>query len=650
MPPAIQRFEVDPDMNGDFYVEINQGHPTSKNPGPPGNGGYTYRLFDITVADPTTNTIKEGRVWAKRWALSTGNQGQLFNAKLYVLRQDSIRFEIDYNGIDPYGFGIISNSYGINNTGNFKTDRKSTSQPTYTQGTVPYLAEHKIFLNKPDESVYPYPTSLPSLSVASPTGGTLLITGCITSGYCINVSTTKPGQAEVKLDLDAVPGYQPGGRDVLVTGVVGSGAGCVPWDGLDGFGDTALSANIEINYKYEAGLVHIPVYDAENHANGYKFTLISGPLPTDTTAMKLYWDDSNFNSNQTSGINLNGCNTPCRNWISNYGNERFLNTWSFAFDQTLTLSNVKFEFCPPEVRNDSVQVNKNSSVTIIPMSNDIAPLNKFDLSTFQITCNPKNGSYNLMPNRHVVYTPNKGFFGRDTICYEVCDTNNPSSCNTGLMLIDVLNVNTGPGATTVNGKPVTNNTSDSITTPEDTPIQICLQWIDYEGDSITLSSSLGTPSHGSLQNFIDGDSCFTYVPNPDYFGRDTLRIQLCDNAVPVTCDIITIPIVVTPVNDPPKTGGSAGGVPIINDTIKVITTNEDTPVQLCFNGTDVDGDKLSVTQLVSAPAHGVTTNVTNGDSCFTYTPNFNYNGPDTLTITICDDGAPSLCNNIYCYL
>lgn len=634
---------VDPDVNGDFYVEINQGSPTIKAPAPPTNGGYSYDFFDITVADTTTNTIKEGRVWAKQWALSTGSQFNFFNAKLYVLRADSIRFEVNYNGIDPFGFGIISNSTGIKNTGDYIEDRKSTSTPNYTQGNVPYLPEHKIFLNQPDATVYPFASVSPGFNVSS--SQEKIITGCITSGYCVNVTTSKPGQAEVKLDLDAVPGYQAGGRDVIVNGVVGTGQNCIPWDGFDGLGDTAFSANIEINYKYESGFIHIPIYDAEDHAAGYRFTLLNDYTPAGRDTLKLYWDDSKFNTSAT-GKNLVGCTVPCRNWILNYGNERFLNTWSFAFDQTITLANAQFDFCPPEVNNDTITLNENTPTVVVPLNNDIAPLNKFDLATFQITCNPTNGTFVILPTNRVQYTPNLGFFGQDSICYSICDTNNPSACRSATILLTVLDINLPPGATTVNGQPVVNKIGTPITTPEDVSIQVCMQWIEFEGQGIVASSSLNSPNHGTLLNFADGDSCFTYVPNPDYFGQDTLTILLCDDQSPASCDTVFIPVVVTPVNDPPILGTGTGLPPIINDTISGVQLPEDSVSVICFGTSDNDQDSIFVSSILIQPTNGTLTGVGPGDSCFTYTPNPNFDGPDTVQIVVCDNGIPQICDTI----
>ncbi len=47
--------------------------------------------------------------------------------------------------------------------------------------------------------------------------------------------------------------------------------------------------------------------------------------------------------------------------------------------------------------------------------------------------------------------------------------------------------------------------------------------------------------------------------------------------------------------------------------------------------------------MVTAPVNG--TVVLNADGSFTYTPNANYNGLDSLVYQVCDNGAPSLCDS-----
>ena len=82
---------------------------------------------------------------------------------------------------------------------------------------------------------------------------------------------------------------------------------------------------------------------------------------------------------------------------------------------------------------------------------------------------------------------------------------------------------------------------------------------------------------------------------------------------------------VTPVNDPPVA---------VNDTR---TTAEDTPVTVTVlaNDSDVDGDTLSVTGVVTgANTHGAV--VINADGTITYTPTANYNGAASFDYTISD--------------
>ncbi|WP_415686423.1 Ig-like domain-containing protein [Gillisia hiemivivida] len=75
------------------------------------------------------------------------------------------------------------------------------------------------------------------------------------------------------------------------------------------------------------------------------------------------------------------------------------------------------------------------------------------------------------------------------------------------------------------------------------------------------------------------------------------------------------------------------GTPVaVND---VVSTNEDTSVVISVldNDSDPDGDQLIIVSNTN-PTNG--TLVDNEDGTFTYTPNANYNGPDSFTYTITD--------------
>jgi VCBS repeat-containing protein len=62
-----------------------------------------------------------------------------------------------------------------------------------------------------------------------------------------------------------------------------------------------------------------------------------------------------------------------------------------------------------------------------------------------------------------------------------------------------------------------------------------------------------------------------------------------------------------------------------------ITTAEDTPVEFTISATDPEGEALRFT--ASEPDHGT---IAVSGSTLTYTPDANYQGPDSATITVSD--------------
>ena len=87
----------------------------------------------------------------------------------------------------------------------------------------------------------------------------------------------------------------------------------------------------------------------------------------------------------------------------------------------------------------------------------------------------------------------------------------------------------------------------------------------------------------------------------------------------------TVSIDVIPVND----------APVASD--QSVSTDEDTMIQITLEATDVDGDPLTYT-IVTQPANG--TAVLTGNTV-EYTPDGNYNGPDSFAFTANDGTTDS---------
>ena len=118
---------------------------------------------------------------------------------------------------------------------------------------------------------------------------------------------------------------------------------------------------------------------------------------------------------------------------------------------------------------------------------------------------------------------------------------------------------------------------------------------------------------------VNTDGTFTYTPDADYNGTDSFTVTVSDGKGGSV--IVTISVTVTPVNDPPM-------APALS-----VTTPEGTPVNGKVTATDADGDPLSFAKTTD-PAHGQV--VVNTDGTFTYTPDSDYNGPDSFTVTVSD--------------
>ncbi|HEY3052448.1 MAG TPA: Ig-like domain-containing protein [Thermoanaerobaculia bacterium] len=225
--------------------------------------------------------------------------------------------------------------------------------------------------------------------------------------------------------------------------------------------------------------------------------------------------------------------------------------------------------------------------------------------TFIIVTGPAHGMLSGgAPN--VTYTPNSNYNGPDSFTFKVNDGSADSSVAT-------VSINVTP----VNDPPVAN--SQSVTTPEDTPRSITLTGSDVDGDSLTFTIVTGV-AHGTLSG---GGANVTYTPNANYNGPDSFTFKVNDGTA--DSNVATVSINVTPVNDPPVANAQS------------VTTPEDTPIGITLTGSDVDGDALSFT-IVTGPAHGT---LSGSGANVIYTPNANYNGPDSFTFKVNDGTVDS---------
>nr|WP_280637758.1 Ig-like domain-containing protein [Shimia sp. R9_3] len=224
---------------------------------------------------------------------------------------------------------------------------------------------------------------------------------------------------------------------------------------------------------------------------------------------------------------------------------------------------------------------------------------------------PANGTVSF-DGEGYLYTPDADFNGPDSFTYTIFDGNGGS--DTATVNITVDPVNDDPRA----------QDDDDFSTPFGTPIEIDPTALlsndsDVDGDDLTITE-VGAPAGGEVA-LVDGKILFT--PADGFSGAASFVYTVADGNGGVDTANVTISV-------------GANGEPMAGDD--VATTKEDVPVYIPIldNDSDPDGDPLRVE--LSDPANGT---VSFDGEGYLYTPDADFNGPDSFTYTIFDGNGGS---------
>lgn len=239
----------------------------------------------------------------------------------------------------------------------------------------------------------------------------------------------------------------------------------------------------------------------------------------------------------------------------------------------------------------------------------------------------KYGELFWLPNGQIVYSevpelalklkPNE--LAIDQFTYTVTDTHG-ATCEA---IIDVYLMGENDPVVAAN---------DTVSIDEDSYIQhIHVLNNDTDPDNNIDSTSLrivSAPRNGKAAvNTYQGT--VSYIPNPNFFGTDSLQYQICDEGMPVYCDAAWIFIEVKPVNDPP----------IAKRLVLKMNRNETIAFDAWAQVEDMD-DGIDQTSLVltKVPQNGTADpNVAQG--VITYEPATDFTGVDELVYALADNSG-----------
>lgn len=228
---------------------------------------------------------------------------------------------------------------------------------------------------------------------------------------------------------------------------------------------------------------------------------------------------------------------------------------------------------------------------------------------------PSMGTTMMVSDSCIEYTPAAGWYGWDTACIVVCDTN--GVCDTLTWYIFTLPPDTIIAA------------EDWDTTRVNTPIMLCVLDNDTYLSRPCPDSmhNLTSPAHGMLE--LDTASCkFRYTPDSGWCGTDSFKYVICDA---LGCDSTWAFIVVQ----------------CIDAVEDWDTTAQDEPVVVDVLANDlVPCDSLMSMEIITDAANGSA--VVNSDWTITYTPAMGWCGTDSFQYAICCDSMD--CDTAWAYV
>ena len=316
---------------------------------------------------------------------------------------------------------------------------------------------------------------------------------------------------------------------------------------------------------------------------------------------------------------------------------------------------------PVAVDDNTYSVGHNGVLTITDpalgiLANDTDPDLNDVLQSLMIVDGPDFGLLTLNPDGTFTYDPNGTFVGLDTFTYVANDGTTDS--NVATVTIDVTNF--GPATIGSDGP---YSVDEDMTLVVNAANGVLANDTDADGDPITASLFSGPDSLATAFFQLNADGSFEFTPVADFNGMVSFSYFATDG-FPTgggSPAFVTVEIEVNPVNDAPVFNNfeqPASDTTAEDTTLHLAADLDQTISDVDAGGSDlrltldvnngtlaltganpgltiVDDDGADGTIIVEGTLAELNAAIHNG---FDYAPNLNFNGLDTLTVTVNDLG------------
>jgi len=314
-------------------------------------GSSSVWAWDITVRSDTASTTDiNGRVFTYAWSADAGGNNRALNPTLYYVSSDGYRYSQTLRNLDPYAFVMFSNAQGFLDNGQplYKDLRSNIPNggngannislaapsfygavdPTNSTGTIETQApQYPIFFSDIGPAntnvndtltalgipTVPKPPQVNSFRFSYPPVNTS--TSYVGQGgvFEFNVTDTISFQIVISKDGSDFDPANPDNR--VLTGLSGTGAYSMVWDGKDNAGNNMPASDTPYKFRISGrnGEVHFPFVDVEsNTTGGPTIAKLNGNIKDSL----VYYDDRGY---KTSGgvdvgtLNDSLCGNPAAN-------------------------------------------------------------------------------------------------------------------------------------------------------------------------------------------------------------------------------------------------------------------------------------------------------------------------------------------------